>query len=102
MLALGFTLSLTAADVARIAELARLELSADESGHMLGQLNAMLGLIDALQAVDTTGVTPMTHAGDLSLRLRPDEVTEPDCHVDSQRNAPAVQAGLYLVPRVIE
>lgn len=69
---------------------------------MLGQLNRVLGLIEALQAVDTTGVEPMTHAGDLSLRLRPDEVTEPDRRADYQQVAPAVDHGLYLVPRVIE
>jgi aspartyl-tRNA(Asn)/glutamyl-tRNA(Gln) amidotransferase subunit C len=69
---------------------------------MLGQLNRVLGLIEALQAVDTTGIEPMTHAGDLSLRLRPDEVTEPDRRTDYQQVAPAVDHGLYLVPRVIE
>lgn len=69
---------------------------------MLGQLNCVLGLIEALQAVDTTGIEPMTHVGDLSLRLRPDDVTEPDRRADYQRVAPAVDHGLYLVPRVIE
>jgi aspartyl-tRNA(Asn)/glutamyl-tRNA(Gln) amidotransferase subunit C len=62
----------------------------------------VLGLIEALQAVDTTGVAPMTHIGDMSLRLRPDLVTEPDRRDDYQRGAPAVDHGLYLVPRVIE
>jgi aspartyl-tRNA(Asn)/glutamyl-tRNA(Gln) amidotransferase subunit C len=98
----GLTLSLKANDVARIAELARLELSDAESARMLDQLNSVLGLIESLQAVDTTGVVPMTHAGDLSLRLRPDEVTEPDRREAYQRVAPAVDHGLYLVPRVIE
>lgn len=88
--------------MSRIAELARLELSDAEAARMLDQLNSVLGLIEALQAVDTTGVTPMTHAGDLSLRLRPDEVTETDRRDDYQRVAPAVDHGLYLVPRVIE
>jgi aspartyl-tRNA(Asn)/glutamyl-tRNA(Gln) amidotransferase subunit C len=69
---------------------------------MLDQLNSVLGLIESLQAVDTTGVVPMTHAGDLCLRLRPDEVTESDRRDDYQRVAPAVDHGLYLVPRVIE
>lgn len=69
---------------------------------MLGQLNRVLGLIEALQSVDTQGVEPMTHAGDLVLRLRRDEVTEPDRRDDYQRGAPAVSHGLYLVPRVIE
>lgn len=86
----------------RIGELARLHLPPDEAERLLGQLNGVLGLIDALQAVDTTGVEPMTHAGDLVLRLRVDEVTEPDRRDDYQRGAPAVDHGLYLVPRVIE
>jgi aspartyl-tRNA(Asn)/glutamyl-tRNA(Gln) amidotransferase subunit C len=88
--------------VARIADLARLELTPDEADRTLGQLNRVLELIEALQAVDTTGVAPMTHAGDLTLRLRPDEVTEPDRRDDYQLGAPAVDHGLYLVPRVIE
>lgn len=97
-----FSLALIAADVARIAELARLELDAAEASGMLGQLNQVLGLIEDLQSVDTQGVEPMTHAGDLSLRLRLDAVTEPDRRDDYQRSAPAVSHGLYLVPRVIE
>jgi aspartyl-tRNA(Asn)/glutamyl-tRNA(Gln) amidotransferase subunit C len=88
--------------VARIADLARLELSADEAQRTLAQLNRVLELIEQLQAVDTTGVVPMTHAGDMVLRMRPDEVTEPDRRDDYQRVAPAVEHGLYLVPRVIE
>lgn len=95
-------LALTAQDVARIAELSRLDLSPAEAEQALGQLNAVFGLIEALQAVDTTGVAPMTHAADLTLRLRPDEVTEPDQRDAAQRSAPAVAQGLYLVPRVIE
>ena len=98
----GFPLSLTAADVARIAELARLELTPAEADRSLVQLNRVLELIEALQAVDTTGVAPMTHAGDMVLRLRPDEVTEPDRRTDYQQVAPAIEHGLYLVPRVIE
>lgn len=95
-------MSLTAADVARIAELARLELTPAEADRSLVQLNRVLELIEALQAVDTTGVAPMTHAGDMVLRLRLDAVTEPDRRDDYQQAAPAVDHGLYLVPRVIE
>ena len=95
-------MSLTAADVARIAELARLELTPAEADRSLVQLNRVLELIEALQAVDTTGVAPMTHAGDMVLRLRLDDVTEPDRRDDYQQAAPAVDHGLYLVPRVIE
>lgn len=88
--------------MARIAALARLQLPPEEAERLLGQLNGVLGLIDVLQAVDTTGVEPMTHAGDRVLRLRKDEVTEPDRRDDYQQVAPAVAHGLYLVPRVIE
>lgn len=86
----------------RIGELARLDLPPEEAERLLGQLNGVLGLIDALQAVDTSGVEPMTHAGDLVLRLRVDEVTETDRRDAFQQCAPAVAHGLYLVPRVIE
>jgi aspartyl-tRNA(Asn)/glutamyl-tRNA(Gln) amidotransferase subunit C len=69
---------------------------------MLHDLNRVFGLIESLQAVDVTGVEPMTHALDLALRLRADEVTEVDRRDDYQQCAPAVGGGLYLVPRVIE
>jgi aspartyl-tRNA(Asn)/glutamyl-tRNA(Gln) amidotransferase subunit C len=93
---------LTDADVARLARLARLDLSGEQAQRTLGQLNAVLGLIEQLQAVDTRGVEPMTHPTDMALRLRPDEVTEPDARERYQQGAPAVEQGLYLVPRVIE
>ena len=59
-------------------------------------------MINELQAVDTTGVEPMSHAQDVVLPLREDKVTETDRHADYQRVAPAVEDGLYLVPRVVE
>jgi aspartyl-tRNA(Asn)/glutamyl-tRNA(Gln) amidotransferase subunit C len=62
----------------------------------------VFALIEQLQSVDTDGVEPMTHAQDLALRLRPDEVTEPNRRDDYQQVAPSVEHGLYLVPRVIE
>ncbi len=95
-------MSLSAADVRRIARLSRLALDDTEAERMLGRLNEVFGLIERLQAVDTTGVEPMTHAQELPLRLRPDEVTEPDRRDEYQQAAPAVERGLYLVPRVIE
>jgi aspartyl-tRNA(Asn)/glutamyl-tRNA(Gln) amidotransferase subunit C len=69
---------------------------------MLDRLNQVFALIETLQSVDTQGVEPMTHARDLALRLRPDEVTEPDRREQYQSVAPAVERGLYLVPRVLE
>jgi aspartyl-tRNA(Asn)/glutamyl-tRNA(Gln) amidotransferase subunit C len=95
-------MSLTAADVTRIAHLARLELSGDEAARTLEQLNSVFGLIEELRAVDTTGVEPMTHTQDMTLRLRADQVTEADQRAACQQAAPSVEQGLYLVPRVIE
>ena len=95
-------MALTAQDVQRLATLARIEFSADESARLLGELNSVFELIAQLQSVDTAGVEPMTHAQASELRLREDRVTEPDRRDDYQRAAPAVEAGLFLVPRVIE
>ena len=95
-------MSLSADDVRRIARLSRLQLTEAEGQQTLAQLNAVFDLIGQLRSVDTTGVEPMTHAQDMTLRLRADEVTETDRRADCQRSAPAVERGLYLVPRVIE
>ena len=95
-------MSLTADDVARLAILARLELSAQEAERTLVQLNSVFELIGRLQAVDTTGVEPMTHPIAMGLRLREDQVTESDAREQYQQVAPATEQGLYLVPRVIE
>jgi len=66
------------------------------------RLNRVLGLIDQLQAVDTAGIEPMSHALDVVQPLRPDAVTESDQRARFQSGAPAVEGGLYLVPKVIE
>ena len=95
-------MSLTLEDVARIARLARIELSADERETTRDQLNGILGFIEQLQAVDTAGIEPMAHAVDVVQRLRPDVVTESDRRADFQAVAPETEAGLYLVPKVIE
>ncbi|MBP7660270.1 MAG: Asp-tRNA(Asn)/Glu-tRNA(Gln) amidotransferase subunit GatC [Burkholderiaceae bacterium] len=95
-------MSLTADDVARLAILARLELSAQEAKTTLSQLNSVFDLIGQLQAVDTAGVEPMTHPIAMGLRLREDRVTESDAREQYQQVAPATEQGLYLVPRVIE
>jgi len=89
-------------DVKRIAGLARLATSETESTSMLDQLNGIFGLIEELQAVDTSGIEPMSHAQEVVLRLRDDVVTEADQHELFQAHAPQVEAGLYLVPKVIE
>lgn len=95
-------MSLSSQDVERIAELSRLALDPAEAGRLRDRLNEVLALIETLQAVDTEGVEPMTHALDLALRLRADEVTESDRREEFQSVAPAIGEGLYLVPRVIE
>ena len=95
-------MSLTLDDVARIARLARIELSTAERETTRGQLNGILGFVEQLQAVDTAGIEPMAHAVDVVQRLRADEVTETDRRADYQSVAPETEAGLYLVPRVVE
>jgi aspartyl-tRNA(Asn)/glutamyl-tRNA(Gln) amidotransferase subunit C len=89
-------------DVRRIADLARLEVTAEEVDTVHGKLAAIFALIDELAAVDTTGVEPMAHVLDAVLPLREDRVTEADRHALFQSVAPAVEDGLYLVPRVVE
>ena len=95
-------MALSLDDVRRIAQLARLEVTAAESEQVLTQMQAILALAEELQAVDTRGIEPMSHAQDLMLRLREDRVTEADQHELFQSIAPQVEAGLYLVPKVID
>jgi len=89
-------------EITRIADLARLELSAAEAESMRGQLNGILAMVDAMRAVDTSGVEPMSHPQEVAQRLREDRVTEKDQREIFQSVAPAVEDGLYLVPKVIE
>ena len=89
-------------EVRQIAHLSRIEISETEAVQTLGQLNDIFGLIERMQAIDTAGVEPMTHAQARELRLREDAVTEGDQHALFQSVAPQVEAGLYLVPKVIE
>lgn len=95
-------MSLSHDEIQRIARLARIEVGAEESAAVEARLNRVLALIDEMRAVDTDGVTPMAHALELVQRLRADEVTETDLHARYQAVAPAVEGGLYLVPKVIE
>ena len=99
-------MSLTSADIARIANLARLELKPVEAERMLTQINGFFDLVEKMRAVDTTGILPLAHpmatVQDITLRLREDRVSEPDNRAANQRNAPAVEHGLFLVPKVIE
>ncbi len=96
-------MSITREQVENIARLARLSLAADEAPRYAEGLSRVLALVEQLQGVDTTSVAPMAHPlPGLRARMRADDVSESDQHELYQRNAPQVQAGLYLVPRVIE
>jgi len=95
-------MSLTIQDVKRIAHLARIEVTETEAQATLSKLTGILGLIEEMQAVDTTGITPMSHSQDVTQRLRSDVVTATNQREAFQKIAPAVEGGLYLVPKVIE
>jgi aspartyl-tRNA(Asn)/glutamyl-tRNA(Gln) amidotransferase subunit C len=103
-------MALTPDDVSRIAHLARLELSEPERAGMLTQLNGFFHIVERMRAVDTRGVeplyTPLAALHEVALRLRDDQVTElvgaGEARARNQASAPAVQDGLYLVPKVIE
>jgi aspartyl-tRNA(Asn)/glutamyl-tRNA(Gln) amidotransferase subunit C len=99
-------MSLTSTDIARIANLARLELQPQESERMLTQINQFFDIVEKMRAVDATGLTPLAHPvaaiRDIALRLREDKVGEANHREANQRSAPAVEQGLFLVPKVIE
>jgi aspartyl-tRNA(Asn)/glutamyl-tRNA(Gln) amidotransferase subunit C len=99
-------MSLTPSDIGRIANLARLELSSEHSERLLTQLNGFFDIVEQMNAVETAGVEPLAHPtaviDHVSLRLRPDLVSEPNNREANQKSAPAVERGLFLVPKVIE
>lgn len=99
-------MSLNSSDIARIANLARLELTPAESERMLTQINGFFDIVEKMSAVDTTGVEPLAHpfatVQDVALRLREDIASEPNQREANQQSAPAVERGLFLVPKVIE
>lgn len=99
-------MALTSEDIRRIAHLARLELQAQESSRMLAQINEFFAIVEKIKQVDTSNVTPLAHPVELLhevvLRLREDRVSEVDAREAHQLSAPAVEKGLYLVPRVVE
>ena len=99
-------MSLTSSDIARIANLARLELSPAHSARMQSQLNSFFDIVEQMRAVDTTGMEQLAHPvaaiGDIALRLRDDVASEPNQREANQQSAPEVQSGLFLVPKVIE
>lgn len=99
-------MALTPQDIGRIAHLARLELAPHESERMLTQLNGFFDIVERMRAVDTQGVEPLAHPvaaiQDVQLRLRDDVASEPNQREANQQSAPAVERGLFLVPKVIE
>ena len=95
-------MSLIREDIEKLCRLARLEITSGEMSDVEAKLTDIVTLVDELQAVDTAGVTPMAHPLDRSQRLRQDAVTETDDRERIQDGAPAVEQGLYLVPKVIE
>ncbi len=99
-------MSLTSSDIARIAKLARLKLEAPQAERMRTQINDFFGLVEKMRAVDTSGIEPLAHPvatiQDIALRLREDRVSEPNDRTANQQNAPALERGLFLVPKVIE
>jgi aspartyl-tRNA(Asn)/glutamyl-tRNA(Gln) amidotransferase subunit C len=99
-------MALTHEDIRRIQHLARLELQPQESERMLTQINGFFSIVEAMRAVDTSGIEPLAHPvaafEDVQLRLRDDVASEPNAREANQRSAPAVERGLFLVPKVIE
>ncbi|WP_273823955.1 Asp-tRNA(Asn)/Glu-tRNA(Gln) amidotransferase subunit GatC [Pseudomonas asplenii] len=95
-------MALDRSDVEKIAHLARLDLVADDIPRTTEALNSILGLVDQMQAVDTDGIEPLAHPLEASQRLRADVVTERNNREAYQSIAPAVENGLYLVPKVID
>ena len=102
-------MSLTTLDIQRIANLARLALQPDEEARMLDKINDFFGIVEKISAVDTKDVIPMAHqvdamrnSSEIALRLRADIVSEPNQREANQQSAPAVEKGLFLVPKVIE
>ncbi len=95
-------MSITPADIAQVASLARLKIPEDALQDVTDRFGRILELVDELQQVDTTGVDPMSNPHDMQQRLRADEITETNARERLQSVAPAVDQGYFLVPRVID
>ncbi|MCB1671436.1 MAG: Asp-tRNA(Asn)/Glu-tRNA(Gln) amidotransferase subunit GatC [Gammaproteobacteria bacterium] len=95
-------MALEKSEVTKIAQLARLHVDDGEAEEVARRISDILELINKMQAVDTANIEPLSHPLDAVQRLRPDQVTETDRRDELQKIAPAVEAGLYLVPKVIE
>jgi aspartyl-tRNA(Asn)/glutamyl-tRNA(Gln) amidotransferase subunit C len=95
-------MSLDSSTVKDIAFLARIEVSEAEVERLVGELNNIIGWVEQLAEVDTTDVAPMTSVAEMTLPLRPDQVTDGDRQAQVLANAPAAEGGFYAVPKVIE
>jgi aspartyl-tRNA(Asn)/glutamyl-tRNA(Gln) amidotransferase subunit C len=99
-------MSLNPSDIDRLANLARLELTETEAARIQSQMNDFFAIVEKMRAVNTTGIEPLAHpvatTQDIALRLRDDLVSEPNQRDANQQNAPALEQGLFLVPKVIE
>lgn len=89
-------------EIEKMAELARIRIADDQIGEVTDRIADILAMVDQLQAIDTAGVEAMANPLDAVQRLRPDVVTENDQREAFQAIAPAVENGLYLVPKVID
>jgi aspartyl-tRNA(Asn)/glutamyl-tRNA(Gln) amidotransferase subunit C len=98
----GRKMSLDRSDVEKIAHLARLAISEEEKDRYTHELSNILALVEQMNAVETSDVSPMAHPLHMVQRLRPDEPTETNARERFQEIAPATENGLYLVPRVVE
>jgi aspartyl-tRNA(Asn)/glutamyl-tRNA(Gln) amidotransferase subunit C len=95
-------MALERSEVEKIAQLARLHVDDGEAEEVAQRISDILDLIDKMQAIDTESIEPLSHPLDAVQRLRPDSVTETDRRDELQRSAPTCEAGLFLVPKVIE
>ncbi|PCH83389.1 MAG: Asp-tRNA(Asn)/Glu-tRNA(Gln) amidotransferase GatCAB subunit C [Piscirickettsiaceae bacterium] len=95
-------MSIQSEDVLKIAHLARLGVSEEQVSSYASELSNIMGLIEQMQEVDTADIEPMAHPLDQMQRLRADEVLEINQRELLQANAPDIESGLFLVPRVLD
>jgi len=95
-------MSLSLQDILQVAELARLNLSTEHNSHIQTDLSRIMKMIDQINEISTDKIEPMAHPLDVSQRLRPDIVTEEDQRAVFLKLAPLTEAGLFLVPKVID
>lgn len=95
-------MSITPDDINHIAHLAKLKTDDEKSAFYADQLTKIMGLVEQMNQIDTSGIEPMSHPQDAALRLREDAVTQSDQREEYQSIAPSAEQGFYLVPKVIE